>query len=354
MPLIHLLCEKGNRCISMAKWIIVFLFFPLTISAQQQRYKFTQPKMGSYFTVIFYDKDSSHAKIIADSCFAIVDSLNEIYSDYLPDSELNKLCATAGKQQWISVSSALFDIIQQSAKAWKLSKGSFDITVGPVVRIWRKARKENKFPDRNIVNLAMQSVGFQYVLMDTINKRIQLTRTGMQLDLGGIGQGYIGQKVLDYLVKQGIHSALVDVSGDVIVGDPPPGKAGWRVAINVPESENELLDKEILIHNKSVITSGDVYQYMLHEGKKYSHIVDPKTGYGVTNQRNVTVIAADGTAADWFTKACTILSFRKIKKLAGKLNIEFLIGTIEKGKIHFYKSKNLSRYWLYKPNTDSE
>ena len=333
------------------KWLAVLVFFPI-VCISQQRYKFTQPKMGSYLTIIFYDSDSVHAKLISDKCFSIVDSLNEIYSDYLPDSELNQLCNTAGKQQWVAVSPALFDLIQQSSKAWKISKGSFDITVGPVVRIWRKARKEKKFPDKDSVDKAMQSVGFQYVLIDSVNKKIQLTKNGMQLDAGGIGQGYIGQKVLDYLFQQNIRSALVDVSGDIVTGDPPPGKKGWTVAVNVPESENELLDNKAVVHNQSIITSGDVYQYLLHEGKKYSHIVDPKTGYGVTNQRNVTVIAADGTTADWFTKACTILSFRKIKSIARKLNAEYLIGTIEKGKIRFYQSKNFSRYWA--PEPDSE
>lgn len=336
---------KHKQVIAKIKWLALILSFPV-ISFCQQRYKFTQPKMGSYLTIIFYDNDSVHAKLISDKCFSIVDSLNEIYSDYLPNSELNQLCATGGSQQWVSVSPALFDLIQQSARAWKISKGSFDITVGPVVRIWRKARKEKKFPDKDSVNIAMQSVGFQHVLIDSVNKKVQLIKKGMQLDAGGIGQGYIGQKLLDYLFEQGIKTALVDVSGDIITGDPPPGKKGWTVAVNVPESENELLDNHVAVHNQSIITSGDVYQYLLHDGKKYSHIVDPKTGYGVTNQRNVTVIAGDGTTADWFTKACTILSFKKIKKIAKKLNAEYLIGTIEKEKIKFYQSKNFDRYWL--------
>src|SRR5258706_4570256 len=226
-----------RKCINcMIKWLLVIFFFPPGISAQLQRYKFTQPKMGSYFTVIFYDKDSLHADKMANECYALVDSLNEIYSDYLPNSELNRLSATAGKQLWVDVSPALFDIVMVSQQAWKLSKGSFDITVGPVVRIWRRARKENEFPEKDSVNKAMQSVGFQFVLIDTIHKKIQLTKAGMQLDLGGIGQGYIGQKVSDHLKGNNINISLIDVSGDIIAGDPPPGKKGWNSAVNVPES----------------------------------------------------------------------------------------------------------------------
>ncbi|MES1219240.1 MAG: FAD:protein FMN transferase, partial [Bacteroidota bacterium] len=214
----------------------------------------------------------------------------------------------------------------------------------------RKARKENKFPDKDSVNAAMQSVGFQYVLIDSVNSLVRLTKPGMQLDLGGIGQGYIGQKVSELLKRNNITISLIDVSGDIITGDSPE-KEGWSIAINVPESADEFLDKDVFIHNKSVITSGDVYQYMIHDGKKYSHIVDPKTGYGVTNQRNVTVIAEDGTTADWLTKAFTILPIRKVRKLAKKLNAEFLIGTIKKGKLIFYRSSNFEKYRNNRNNT---
>lgn len=343
---------KNKRFTNKWNWLLSIFIFP-AICISQQRYKFTQPKMGSYLTIIFYDNDSIHAKWISDKCFSIVDSLNQIYSDYIPNSELNQLCNTAGSAQWVTVSPALFDLIQQSARAWKISEGSFDITVGPVVRLWRRARKENKFPDKDAVNKAMQSVGFQYVLIDSVNKKIQLTKTGMQLDPGGIGQGYIGQKILNYLFEQKIRIALVDVSGDIVTGDPPPGKKGWTVAVNVPESENELLDNKAIVHNQSIITSGDVYQYLLYNGKKYSHIVDPKTGYGVTNQRNVTVIATDGTTTDWFTKACTILSVKKIKRIAKKINAQYLIGTMKSGKIKFYQSKGFSQYWAPKPDADA-
>jgi thiamine biosynthesis lipoprotein len=123
------------------------------------------------------------------------------------------------------------------------------------------------------------------------------------------------------------------------LGEPPPGRDGWRIAINIPESTRELLDKQIITHNKAIITSGDVYQHMTHEGKNFSHIIDPATGFGVTNQRNATVIVRDGITADWFATACTVLSIDKIKMLAKKLNAEYLIGSLINGKLVFYKSK---------------
>ena len=117
------------------------------------------------------------------------------------------------------------------------------------------------------------------------------------------------------------------------------------MAVNVPETKEELLAKTLLLQNKSVSTSGDAYQFMEHNGKKFSHIIDPRTGYGVTFQRNVTVIANDGTTADWLATACSILSIRQAKKLAAQLGAEVLMGEIKKGKLIFYSTKGFNSYW---------
>jgi thiamine biosynthesis lipoprotein len=124
-----------------------------------------------------------------------------------------------------------------------------------------------------------------------------------------------------------------------------PGTNGWSIGINVPENKEEILQKKLLLQNKSVATSGDVYQYMKKNGKKYSHITDPRTGYGVSFQRNVTVIANDGATADWLATACSILPLKKAKKLVRKMNAELLIAKIKRGKINFYATKGFADYW---------
>ena len=330
----------------MTKSLLLILLFSGSVHAQLKKYSFSQPKMGSYFTIVFYDKDSLHAGRMANECFALVDSLNEIYSDYIPGSELNRLSSSSGKSEWFSVSAPLFDILLISQKAWKLSSGAFDITMGPVVQLWRRARRENRFPDKDSLADALKVSGFQYILIDSVHKRVQLMKPCMRLDLGGIAQGYMSQKVLNHLQYNQINSALVDASGDIVTGDAPPDKSGWRIAVNLPESTSELMDNKITVHNKAVITSGDVYQYIIHDGKRYSHIVDPRTGYGVTNQRNATVITNDGTEADWLATACTILSIKQIRKLAKKLNAGYLIGMMKEEKLVFYKNKNFKKNQL--------
>lgn len=329
------------------KLFFLVLIFLLVFNcyAQEKRFSFSRAKMGSPFSIIFYDTDSVHAVNTADDCFNLVDSFVNIFSDYIDSSELNQLSNSSGQNKYVKVTPALYDILLQSQKAYKLSNDAFDITTGPLIKLWRQARKEQKFPDALLINEKKNLVGFNKIKIDTVSKSVQLLQPGMQLDLGGIAQGYIAQKVLDRLMLHSIKSALVDVSGDIAMGEPPPGKKGWTIGVNLPKQTEELQKKKLLLHNCTVSTSGDVYQYMERGGKRYSHIIDPQTGYGVTSQRNVTVIAGDGTTADWLATACSILPVHKAKKLARKMNAELMIAQIKNGHLFLHTTKNFKKYF---------
>lgn len=302
--------------------------------------------MGSPFSIIFYANDSVQATLLAKQCFNLVDSFVFIFSDYINNSELSKLSASAGVNAMpVTVSPALFEILLLSQNAFDKSEGAFDITIGPLSKFWRKYRKAKQFPTNDSVQLTKKLIGFNKLIIDTVNRKVSLPQPGMQLDLGGIAQGYIAQKIIDFLHTQHIDDALVNASGDIVTSGAPPGTGGWTVGVNIPETTDELLPRTLMVKNKAVITSGDVYQFIEHNGKRYSHIIDPRTGYGVTFQRNVTVIANDGTTADWLATACSILPIKKAKKLAVKSGAELLIGEIKKGKLIFYSTKGFATYW---------
>jgi len=327
-------------------FIIVLLPFSFVSNAQLKRFSFSQPKMGSPFNIIFYHHDSLQAHTYAASSFLLVDSFVNIFSDYIDSSELNRLAHYSPVNKWVSVSPALFDILQESRKAYKSSNGAFDITIGPVVKLWRKARREKKIPDPSEISKLMRHVGFNKLELDPSRKAARIKDSSMQLDLGGIAQGYIARKVLERLKILGVSRALVDVSGDIALGDAPPDKRGWTIGVNLPKSADRLLDQKLLLKNCAVSTSGDVYQFIEFGGKRYSHIIDPKTGYGVTTQRNVTVIAPDATMADWLATACSILSIRKSKRLARKMNAELMIATIVNDKLLLHTTKGFKNYSL--------
>lgn len=331
---------------SKVSFIVFFVCLVFVGNAQMSRFSFTESKMGAPFTIIFYSNDSIQAASIAKRCFALVDSFNFIFSDYIDSSELSKLSKSAGVNSLpVSLSPAMYDILNQSKKAFELSEGAFDITMGPLSKLWRKARRQHQFPADSTVKRIRNLIGFDKLVFDTLQKTIRLTQEGMQLDLGGIAQGYVAQKVINFLHSQGVNNALVNASGDIVVSGAPINKDGWVVGVNIPEKTAELLNQKLLLKNRAITTSGDAYQYIEKDGIRYSHIINPASGYGVTFQRNVTVIAADGTTADWLATACSILSLKKAKKLASLLEAEVLIAEIKRGRLLFNSTKGFRFFW---------
>ena len=211
-------------------FIIFFGCIVFSAAAQMTRFSFTESKMGAPFTIVFYSKDSVQAVSIAKRCFVLVDSFNFIFSDYIDTSELSNLSKTAGINSMpVKLSPALYDILIQSKKAYELSEGAFDITMGPLSKLWRKARKQKLFPTDSTVRSIRNLIGFNKLIFDTLNHTVRLTQPGMQLDLGGIAQGYVAQKVIDFLLSQKITQALINASGDIVMSGAPVDKDGWIV-----------------------------------------------------------------------------------------------------------------------------
>ncbi|HEX6171265.1 MAG TPA: FAD:protein FMN transferase [Chitinophagaceae bacterium] len=327
--------------------LIFLLLLPFSVSAQLKRFQFSETKMGSPFTIIFYHTDSTEALLIAKGCFSIVDSLNNIFSDYSSESEVGRL-ALQENQTDIKVSDGLFDMLVRSKEAWERSGKTFDITIGTLTQLWRKAKKENRFPSEAEIKAANELTGFKNLVMDERSKTISFKQPGIRLDFGGIVPGYAAQRVIDLLKTKNINIALVDASGDIVMGEAPPGKDGWTIGVNLPGNENEIWDKKLELKNFAVSTSGDVYRYTIHHGIKYSHIIDPGTGYGVTSQRNVTVIAKYGADADWLATACSILPIKKALALAKKEHAALFIATLNGERIVTHKTKSFDKYFQKK------
>ncbi len=290
--------------------------------------------MGSPFTVTICADDSIKAAAAANAAFKKADTLNSILSDYIDSSEINRLSATSGQGRYVHVSAVLYDIINISMQAAKLSNGSYDITIGPVVRLWRQARKSKIFPNKDSIALALRSTGYKYLHLDSIHQSVWLEKPGMRLDIGGLGKGFVAQIALNLIRDSGFTSAMVNAGGKIVIGDAPSGTNGWLIGINVPEEKQAIMQQMLVLKNTAVATSGDVYQNLEFNGKKYSHIVDPKTGIGLTHSSNVTAIAPGGAIADWLATACSILTPKKALALIKQFNGgALLISHTENGKI---------------------
>jgi thiamine biosynthesis lipoprotein len=324
--------------------LAVFVLVSITSNAQKTRFSFSEQKMGSPLHIIFYAQDSVNANKQARACFELIDSLNHIFSNYDSSSELTSINNNAGIAKNIA-SPLMWELIMQSKEAYIKSKGAYNIAMGPLTQLWRTARRLKQFPSQVQIKNKLLLCDFNKIQLNNQDHSIYLSAIGMQLDFGGIGKGYIAQKVVDYLKKEGVIASLVDAGGDIVFGDAPPDKKGWIVGVNQPEKTDDLLPEKLQLHNMSVATSGDVYQFIEHNGKKYSHIINPLTGYGVTSLRNVTVIANNGADADWLATACSILPINEAKKLALSLHAELLITESVNNQLKRNNTKGFDKYW---------
>jgi thiamine biosynthesis lipoprotein len=299
--------------------------------------------MGSLFSITLYALDKATADQAAKAAFDRVAELNRIMSDYDPQSELMQLCRKPSGVP-VHVSADLFDILQQSEKFSRLSNGVFDVTVGPYVRLWRAARRQKVLPAPEATAAVAGSVGYQKLRLDPRTKTVTLLAPNMQLDLGGIAKGYAADKALGILRRHGITRAIVAASGDIAIGDLPPGRKGWTIGIASIDSSENGLTKAVLLENAAVSTSGDTEQFVEIGGIRYSHIVDPATGRGLTERIGVTIIARNATTTDALTTAVSVMGTESGVKLVDSLpGVSALIVALEKEGKHIIESRGFKR-----------
>ena len=287
----------------------LFLFFCQTTYAQT-RFEFSHPQMGTMFRIILYAPDSAKASAAAQKAFIRLDTLNIILSDYREDSEINRLCRTSGTGTYVKVSDDLWKIVQESIKGARISQNTFDITIGPMTQLWRRMKRQKQLPTEVQIAEARAKVGMENIVLDNQNQSIMLKKQGMRIDFGGIGKGYAEDEMMKILQANGIKSAMIEAGGNIVMSDAPPQEKGWKVIIN---------NKDYYLKNSGVSTSGDMYQFVEIDGKKYSHIIDPKIGIGVTELRQVTIISKDGTSSEWLSKALYLMEKQKGQDLAKKM-----------------------------------
>jgi thiamine biosynthesis lipoprotein len=254
--------------------------------------------MGTLVRIRLYAGDQEQAGAAMRAAFARIAEVDRELSDYLPDSELNRLCrAPAGTPA--AVSADLFRVLEASERLARETGGEFDVTLGPVIRLWRQARRDGRVPSAEALAAARAHSGHAKMRLDAAARTVTLAEAGMRLDLGAIGKGYAADAALAVLRERGITRALVAASGDLAFGDPPPGRDGWRIGVD-PARVLEL-------RNAAVSTSGAAEQHADIGGKRYSHIVDPASGMGLTAPITVSVIAPRGIDADSLATAVSVL-----------------------------------------------
>jgi thiamine biosynthesis lipoprotein len=259
--------------------------------------------MGVQVRVAMYAPSESVARDAARAAFARIAVLDDMMSDYRPSSEVRRLSERPG--DWQPAGRELVAVLARAQEVSRQSGGAFDVTVGPLVDLWRIARRSGRLPDAEALTRARSRSGAPLLEVDTVRCRVRLLARDMQLDLGGIAKGYILQEALTILRSHGVPSALIEAGGDVVVGEAPPGRAGWSVF--VAGADTAVIRRSQALVNAVVATSGGSAQFVEIDGIRYSHVIDPRTGFGVIGRHLVTVIAEDAAFADAAATALSVL-----------------------------------------------
>lgn len=294
--------------------MLMLLLHAGSAAAQQTRYEYREVHMGMPVRIVLYAGTDSLARAAAKAAFDTIASLDNDLSDYRAQSEVRRIEANAGA--WVRIKPSTHDVLAQAVEIARLSDGAFDPTIAPLVRIWRDARRRDTIPLPAAIDSARALVSWQHLQLDSVNPAARLTRRGMQLDLGGIAKGYVLQAAVRTLARHGVASALVEAGGDIVVGRRPPDREGWH--IDVPGATSDFRERAQALENVALATSGPAAQFIEIDGVRYSHVVDPRSGRGLTSAVSAHVIASNAALADALATTLTIASPEIARDLLAK------------------------------------
>jgi len=323
----------GNL-VKITRLFLAFLVGTSMLTGQElSKFHFERPALGTTVAITCYASDSLNAALVSKVAFGILDSFNLIFSDYNPESEIMRV--ERRPKEWIPVSDPLFDLIEKAKKIGVQTEGNFNIGIGALTSLWRPRLAKNEVLTKREVRRGKIKSDLANLHLSTDDQQVKFAVEGMRLDFGGIAKGYIGDHMGSAMEQHGLSSYLIDLGGDLVAGAAPPNEKGWKITI-------PWCEKIICIANRAVATSGPDFQFFVYKGQRYAHIIDPKTGWGVTNYFGTTVIAETGWEADALASAFSIMPLNKTQVMTDHSPVEAIIGVNEK----FFCSKMFSSYLI--------
>ncbi len=309
-----------------------------------QKFAFEKAEMGVPFRITLYAESEDVAKRAAEAGFARVEALNRIFSDYEDDSELTLLSRTSGSGRAVKVSDELWTVLSRAQLLAARTDGAFDVTCGPLTALWRNARRKHELPPPGRIAEMTARVGWKKLRLDEKAHTAELLAPEMRLDVGSIAKGFAADEALKTLRAKGCPRAMVAGSGDISAGDPPPGRKGWRIEVPGLDLDDAAPAPVVIeIANAAIATSGDRNQRLDANGKRLSHIVDPRTGQPLTDHALVSVIAQDGLTAGIST-ACSVIGPREALKLATEWRAAIRIQRAPEGKLETAESPDWAAF----------
>ncbi|NPA43487.1 MAG: FAD:protein FMN transferase [Chlorobi bacterium] len=314
--------------------VYLLLLFLAMGSAEAQDRLFTRRLllMGSAFEIMVTDDDSLSAQAHIDAAVNEIKRIEKLISSWDPDSETSRINRMAGIRP-VKVSDELFSLIARSLAISRITDGAFDITFASMDKIWRFDGSMKTKPSPEEVARSVRLVGYENVVLDSVRKTVFLKHKGMKIGFGGIGKGYAADKAKQLLISRGVKGGIINASGDMNVWGTTPDGRPWTVAIVNPFNKKTAF-ATVPMRDGAVATSGDYEKYVMFDGVRYAHIINPKTGWPVTGTVSVTVFAPTAELADALATAVFVMGIEagidRVNQLPG---IEAVI-VDEEGKVH--------------------
>lgn len=306
--------------------------------------------MGTEVLITVFCDDAQKATRAMNVAFDKISNMEAMMSNSIKNSDVKRLNdAKTGK---IKVSKETFEVIKKALDYGKITNGAFDITVGPLLRLWRKAESANSLPTSQALKRSLEMVGYGRIKLYPESFEVEFEKPGMEIDLGGIAKGYIVGEAIKTLVSGGITSGLISAGGDMYALGSNPEHGKWIIGIRNPLKPSENI-RYIQVTDKAVSTSGHYMRFYTVAGKKYSHIVDPVTGYPPSNNvASVTLIGSESTGTDALTKAIAVLGPEKgLSIISSQPGIEAFVITWDGNKMSYFQTPGFSQYFIAKGET---
>ena len=320
----------------------LFLFLGTLTAFSQITHKKKYALLGSPFEITVVAKDTVEGNFYVNSAVNEVKRIENLISDWIPTTQISQVNQNAGIVP-IKVNNEVFELVERALKISKLTDGAFDISYASMDKIWKFDGSMKEMPSPEAIKKSVERIGYEKIILDTKNKTIFLKDAGMKLGLGGIGQGYIADKVKEVLQAKGCTAGIVNVSGDINTwGSQIDGKP-WTVGIVNPVNKNKVVATFPLI-DSAVETSGSYEKYVTFNNIRYSHIIDPRSGYPATGIVSVSIFAKQTEIADALATGVFVLGVEVGLNLINQLKgIECII-VDDKGKIFTSKGIDIKKY----------
>ncbi|HMR20140.1 MAG TPA: FAD:protein FMN transferase [Sphingobacterium sp.] len=270
-------------------------------------------KMGSLFDITVVDQDSTRAYQQIQNAADEIERIENLISEWRPHTQISKVNRNAGIRP-VKVDREVFELTKRAIRYSHLTDGAFDISITALDKVWVFDGSMETLPSDAAIRNSVQYVGYQYIVLDSVNSTIFLEKKGMRIGFGSIGKGYAADKGRELLQSLGLKGGIVNASGDLSTWGTQPDKQSWKIGVRNPFKVHKMI-KILKLRYGSVATSGSNEKFVEIDGKRYAHIINPKTGWPSTGLTSVTVWGASAEFANFLSTSIMVLGNKKGKKL---------------------------------------